>query len=103
MQIKIGDWVKAEYQGDEAIGYVRTVYPEDMDCIISVTQCETHPNLTSLHVRFSEIIMVNFVSFEPEDVFGLIDIALMVRDKAWFNDLVAGYRKWSKEEKLLNE
>ncbi|RYM02788.1 hypothetical protein EWH99_10660 [Sporolactobacillus sp. THM7-7] len=102
MYIHVGDWVKADYNGQVVVGYVTTLHPDDMTCVISVTQCDTNKKLKRLYLKFQEIITVNFVSFEPEDVGDLVDIALITGDKKWFHELVTRFQAWKEQEKELN-
>lgn len=92
--IRVGDWVSGTSTEDEKfIGYVESV---DVfgGARVRVTQCDHEAAIGELvDSTLSKMEkLADYVPAEEADLRSLMDLALMTRDQAWFEDLYASLR-----------
>jgi hypothetical protein len=89
--VQVSDWVSGTSVHDEKfIGYVEAIDLNGMVKVM-VTQCD-HAEAVGLLVGSSLTKLEKLGEYEPNEetpLRSLMDLALMTRDLAWFNDLVA--------------
>jgi hypothetical protein len=91
--VQIGDWVSGtSFMDEKFIGYVESIGNGKVK--VYVTQCD-HEEAVGEWVEASLAKLEkldDYVPNETEDLRSLMDLALMTRDQAWFNELGAALR-----------
>ncbi|MCS7463778.1 hypothetical protein N0M98_27105 [Paenibacillus doosanensis] len=92
--IRVGDWVSGTSLEDEKfIGYVESIDLYGM-AKVRVTQCDHDGAVGEVLVASLAKMdkLAEYVPSEEADLRSLLDLALMTRDQAWFEDLYASLR-----------
>lgn len=89
--IQVGDWVSGTSQLDEKfIGYVDS-WADDQIVKVWVTQSD-HDDIVGefVQTKLSKIRKLDELSsFTQDELTSLIDLALLTKDKEWFQDLIS--------------
>ncbi|MFC5650294.1 IDEAL domain-containing protein [Paenibacillus solisilvae] len=89
--IQVGDWISGTSQLDEKfIGYVDSLAEDNM-VKVWVTQSD-HDNIVGEYVQTKLPKLRKLAEdnpFNQDELVSLIDLALMTKDKDWFQDLVS--------------
>ncbi|PZE20228.1 hypothetical protein [Paenibacillus xerothermodurans] len=89
--VHISDWVSGtSVQDEKFIGFVQSIDAQGVVRVV-VTQCDHEEAVgetveSSLH-RLEKL--AEYVPNEETPLRSLMDVALMTRDQAWFNDLIS--------------
>lgn len=90
--IQEGDWVSGTSQADEKfIGFVESVSGGGAGLKVWVTQCDREEAVgTSIDASAAKVKKLpDHTPSTPEELRGLIELALMTQDKIWFDELSA--------------